>query len=157
MEGIVEEVINDVSWELTTMLEDYIKMFTYRFEYYPNSVYHNKSHEPTYEFLRAWKWSKIRKEVKSMFMEMQYDSSDMRYDPKTWLHGSYSGDARENLADILNVTGYTSSLMAPSGTRLLSKLRMPYWDLYIEALFSRGKLNQMFDKEFRRFGIKRVK
>jgi hypothetical protein len=154
MEEIIEQVIDDVSWELSDMLEEYIRLFVYGFEYFPNAVYYKGSGQPTFQFLRAWKWGQIRKAVSRYEKEIYYDPSNMQYDPKAWLHGSFAGDSRSNLADILNISGYTSSLSL-NGKRPLSKLRMPYWSLFVEALFQRDKLNKLFDKNFRRFGVTR--
>lgn len=160
MQDIAEEVIEQVSFDLAKLLVDYIDMFVYKYEYFPNQTYYKGSGKPTYEFRKAWKISKIKPTVKGITQEIYYDWQSMSYDPDTWKHGSnvpgWPQDAREQLADWLNVTGYTSGLSL-NGTRPLSKLRMPYFDIWTEKLFDKNEIRNRLDKEFKSYGIVRTR
>lgn len=160
---IAELVIQNVSKTVLEKLQDNILRYTYSYEYYPNMWYYDYDRKedddagtPTFEFYYAWKWKAMKKLVDTRISELFYDYSKMREDEATWLHAStFAGKAAENLMDILNVDGYTSSLM--SGSRHFSKLRKPYWDLFIESMFAGGEITQMFDKEFKKLGIKYIR
>jgi hypothetical protein len=74
----------------------------------------------------------------------------MQYDPKTYLHGDpIHGDMREKLADILNVDGYDRE------NAFGGKLRKPYWDNFIDDMFSgagsAGELDYLFQQAIFRY------
>ena len=118
-------------------------------------IYFDGSGRPTFQFYEAWDWLGIKRTLGSVIRELMYDPSNMDYDPNTWLHGStIGGDARSNLADILNKPFKgdgmrTSGLMI--GNSYFSKKRKPYWDITIEELFDKGKIKEMIDKELAKF------
>ena len=154
---VSEMVIENASSAILDKLQDDIMTYTYTLEYFPNKMYHSSlpkgsSYHPTFEFMLAWVFSSMKRTVTGRVKELYYDSSQMNFDPNTWLHGStFGGDARANLADILNVSGYTSELMA--GSRHFSKLRQPYWDLFITSMVVKGEVNTLFRNELSRMGI----
>jgi hypothetical protein len=173
LKPIVDSVLEDVSGKVLNLLKEHIYRDVYRLEYFPNKIYHGTSYEdkmgggkstfhsyPTFQFLDAWKLSDMKNVVNGSVKELFYDWSGMDFDAETWLHGSKWGDARENLAEILNVYGYTSSLMVSSvvghyvpNDRPFSKLRAPYYELFLVDLFVKGELITMFVEAFAERGF----
>lgn len=166
LEDIGQIVIQNVSDKILEKLQENIKKYVYEYEYFPNKSYYNGSKRPTFEFLDAWKWDQIKVSVKDITTELFYDYSGMGYDPDRWLHGSrIGGDARANLADILNklvyLDTYTSSLMLSQITNLgantpdrpFSKARGKYWDITIRELFDQQQITRWFDNELAAFGF----
>ena len=149
LSSIVEDVIDEVSNKILARLQWNIMKYTYMFDYFPNKIYFDNTGNPTFEFLHAWVRDDIRKAGKSLTRQIFYDYSNMKFDPKKYLHGSPSrGDEREKLAEILNVSGKPGEWEA--------KERAPYWKITIEELFGGGLITQMFDDAFRKRGIIRI-
>jgi len=151
---ISEEVIEKVSAKILKKLQANIKKYVYEYGG-ANKVYYDGSGKPTFQFFEAWDWQSIKHTLSSVARELMYDPSGMDYDPETWLHGStFGGDARANLADILNKPFRgdgmrTSGLMM--GNSYMSKKRKPYWDITIDELFDRDGIKKMIDIELRKF------
>lgn len=165
MEEVTKEVFEIIAKKLydkasglgvAGKLAEAIQRDTYENEYFPNKVYYNQTGMPTYEFIKSWTWRDTVVALGTITKELYYDPSNMSFDANTWKHGSpFGGDARANLAEILDVNGYTSSLKAPSG-RPFSKKRKAYWtDNFIKSLFDDKELEQMFDEEFSKRGFER--
>lgn len=149
MGQVSEAVIESVSEIILKKLQDNIWRDTYMSDYYPNVEYYGGSGKPTGQFVSAFQWSRIFYSIKKLTRELYYDPSDMKYDPDTYLHGSkVGGDARESLADILNVDGYTSSWNW--------KKRKPYWDNTIRELFEGKIIEKEFQKALKQYGFKKI-
>lgn len=163
LNSVIEEVLESVSKRVLDALKQHIYKDTYKFEYWPNRMYHSRGAGdgyPTFQFLDAWKLSEMKRTVSGAVKELFYDYSGMDFEAESWLHGSRWGDARENLAEILNVAGYTSSLMVSSvvghyvpNDRPFSKFRAPYYDLFITDMFAKGELQSIFVEEFAEMGF----
>lgn len=168
LETITTEVINEVSEKIYTridkksILQHFIKTEVYVSP--PNQYYARGSKKPTGEFLKAWSWTRTKVDMRSVVKELFYDPTFLSLDIDEWIHGSFDGDARENLADILNLAfnkyqpGYTSNLMWPpiGGKKHFSKFRQPYWKDFIEFLFDKGELEKMFKDAFAKRGVKKI-
>jgi hypothetical protein len=114
---------------------------TYSFEYYPNKMYYNNTKNATFQFYRAFRWKKIERSLTEVKRELFYDWESMRTDPATFLHADPSGtDMREQLADILNVSGEAGD-----------KQRQPFWDITIADLFAAGGIKDLFDSALNKY------
>lgn len=152
MEKDAEEILNEVSQLALKALRKSIIDNVYKYDYFPNVSYFDDTGRPTFEFLRAWEmdnphWSTLTENIKSISKKIFYTPKDMQFDPKKWLHGSFAGDARDTLMDILNTATKgdgerTSNLKI--GNSYLSKRRKPYWDIFIEDMLSGGQLAKWF-------------
>jgi len=133
--GIASKVIEKVSTDMLFILKGYINDETYTDV--PNAWYYNGDKKPTYQFREAFEFTKIENKMKQIVTELFYNWQEMSYDPDTFLHGSpWNGDMRQQLADILNVDGSTG---------FSNKIRQPYWDDYIKAMFDQNGLTKLFD------------
>lgn len=143
--NILEDTIEKVSDKVLEMLIEYINKYVYGSNPKPNEIYYNGTRKPTYEFREAFRWDEMKKGLIEISRMLFYDPSKMRHDADTYLHGSkVGGDSRANLADILNVSGFTSSWNW--------KKSEPYWDNFIDDLF-KGELDKMFTEAFKYYGI----
>jgi len=144
MERAARNAINSATKEILSLFrEEYIMKYVYQ-SHDPNKRYHADTRKPTYEFKNAWDWTGIEKRINMLVTELWYNSSNMDYSEKTMKHGSkYSSpnDVTGNLADILNKRGLSSSLW-------LSVNREPYWDIFIEKVFSGGELDRILSRHF---------
>lgn len=135
LEAITEEVLD-------LFRKEYIRKYVYN-SHGSNVDYHAGSGVPTYEFENAWDWTPIRRQVNSLVTELWYNPSRLTFDADTFKHGSiYSRpeDVRASLMDILNKTGYSSSLW-------LSVSRdTAYWEQFLIDMFDSGKLGQIINK-----------
>lgn len=151
MQKICEEVIKKVSDELLFRLHNAIQKYTYR-SHGPNKYYYDGSRKPTYEFLNAFQLTNMESDLTQVTRSIFYNWQSMRADPDTWLHGSnikgWYPDAREQLADFLNKSGLSSSLP-------ISVNHEPFWSNFLDEWTENGKVFQLFDREFRRYGIRR--
>jgi len=113
-----------------------------------NSWYLDGTGIPSYEFRDlAWVMAPIRKTIREIVGKIYYDGKRMDADEATWKHYSKIGDwgdSREYLADILNKSGWTSSLHW--------KKTAPYWDKLINLL-DNGEFDKIFRREFKKLGI----
>jgi hypothetical protein len=148
--AIANSVIVEVTNEIMKMLQNRIIEDVYEYDPMPRRWYYNKTGRPTYEFLRAFQWHDIKSTLTEITKELYYNWPSMNYDPKTYLHGSKTfGDLRHKLADILNVNGLDSFY------NFTARERRPYWDNFIDQLFSGGEggeINSFFEKALRKYG-----
>lgn len=134
---VLNDVISNVSDRIIGLLQDNIKKFA--------TAQGSDWYQKTGEFEAAFKWNDIKASLNSISREMIYDWETMTFDPKKFIHGSpWGGDARQNLWDILNVSGPTSSL--------LWKYSMPYLDITISWLTNGGWL-ELFRQELQKSGL----
>ena len=142
LKTIAKDVINSVSNDVMKKLQERIILDVYTADPRPNRYYYNKTGRPTYEFLRAFKFDKIKETVDEITETLFYDYASMRFDPKTFLHGSESlGDLRERLSDLLNVEGFDTE------NSFGGKMRHPYWKNFIDELFAdTHELDYLFSK-----------
>jgi len=153
LKDIAETSIKEVSKDVTKQVRANIMKYVYENEYFPNKHYYNGSGRPTFQFLRAFKWKPFSRSGNILSKKLFYDYESMTFNADTWLHGSNVpgwGDAREHLADILNINGRRSLLKI--GDSYMAKKVKPYWDITIEELFDENGLSDMFDKELTKFG-----
>lgn len=150
MERIATKIINNVSKKILKLLQDNIKEYTYG-SHAPNSVYLNGSKKPSGEFLKAWDWKPIEKNVNGLVRNLYYNWQSMSVDEGGYKHSSVSDlwpiDTREQLADYLNVYGKDSSLW-------ISVDRQPYWSITIAELTLLSY--KWFDEEAKKMGLKRL-
>lgn len=145
MERLVRQAVDDITKEVLDLFKrQYVRRYVYD-SHGANKKYHAGSRKPTYQFEKAWEWTELRKQVNILATEMWFNWETLNYNESTFLHGSkYSSpnDVRENLMDILNKKGYSSSLW-------LSVSRdVPYWDKFIEDMFARRQLEKIVEKHF---------
>jgi hypothetical protein len=149
MGDILEDVIKEVSEKALDLLRSYILLDVYA-HHGRNVDYYNMSAKPTLEFLHSWKLENIVRAMPNIIRELYQDWETMRFDEPTFLHGSkynrtHAHDQRENLAEILNKDGRTSSLWLAVEVR-------PYWDNFIEDL-SKGRIDQWFEQALEDRGV----
>jgi hypothetical protein len=153
MEQKAREALDGTSKEiLETFQNEYIKKFVYD-SHGGNVDYHNKTRRPTYEFLNAWQFTEIRKQVDTLVTEMWYNPGRLEFDMNTFKHGSlYSSppDVRASLMEILDKAGYSSSLW------LSVSRSTPYWQQFLEDAFSGGLLERILMKHFKDKGFVRI-
>lgn len=143
---LAEEALEEIAEEVLDLFKkEYISRYAY--------ISNPQLYERTMQFRESWKWTELKKFVKTLSKEMYYDPSGMTFNPEKFQHGSkYSTppDVRDNLMDILNKKGYSSSLW-------LSVYReTPYWDRFIADMFQGGALDKIIDKHFRSKGFIRI-
>jgi hypothetical protein len=149
---ILDKVIEEVSKKILKILQKHIKEDVYEFDG-SNKVYFNGSGKPTFQFYQAWDWKAMKKTVNQITKELVYDPRNMDFDPDKWLHGSFAGDARKTLMDILNKPFKGDGMRTSSlkfGNTFLSKRRRPYWDLTIEEL--NETIDRLILSELQKFG-----
>jgi hypothetical protein len=138
---VIEDVINNVSDKAIQLLRDDIEKYAVN---QPSDWY-----ERTNEFENAFRWDDLAINLTNFSRRLFYDPTTMAtYDANNFIHGSpftNGGDARDNLADILNVENYTSSLHW--------KLSHPYWDIFVSQLIDGGQLDVWFKEELRSVGL----
>ena len=169
-ENLINQVSKDIVDENVSEPSDGISMGylqkmiwekTYTNDYFPNVAYYtpikskkyallqeyiltdeiNEGAMPTFQFFRAFRWRPIKRGINDIKKQLFYDWGSMQYNGDTFLHGNPDMDMREQLADILNVSGSPGSF-----TR--NKMRQPYWDITINELFNSGGLKSLFDMYF---------
>jgi hypothetical protein len=153
MQKVMTGAIEQVSKALLTQLQQYIMENVYMYDYYPNIKYHDKIKSsgrggavPTFQFLKSFQWRAIEIELTKITKELFYNYPSMLYDPATYLHGSYAGDVREKLADLLNIRGWDTGIFG-------GKERNMFWDNYIDQVFNDTELKTMFITAFSKQGI----
>lgn len=144
LEKEAESAIEDASKEVLQILKkDYILKYAY--------TKSPKVYRRTMEFLDSFDWGEIKSSINTLTREMSYRSENLpSYDPEKFVHGSFIGnpnDARENLADILNKTGFSSSLW------ISVERKRAYWDEFINEMFSGGRLEKILRKHFLNHGF----
>jgi len=150
MNKILETIINNVSNKVLELLQNRIREDVYEFGGYPNKFYLMGTGLASGEFLRAWKWEGVKKQITSIVNKLWYDYLSMEYDPLNYKHGSfYGGDRREELAEDLNVYGVALNSDFP----INGKERRPFWNNFLWGLFEENQLEKLFIEEFSNFGI----
>lgn len=153
LERAIEEALDAASEELLEVFKKkYIQKYVYE-SHGINEIYHGGSGKPTREFSEAWDWTKIKKQLNLLTKELWYNPSKLGFDMETFKHGSpYSTppDSRASLMDILNKSGYSSSLW------LSVNRDVPYWDKFVEDCFSGGLLERTLSKHFLAKGFIRI-
>lgn len=150
----VNDIMASMQKEVKKILDDYINLDTYGMpDGLPNDDYYNGTRMPTFQFRDdAFHFSELDQIANEITTELFYDWEQMEYDGDTKLHGNPREDLRSALADILNVR--TSFFLG-------EKEREPFWDNFIEAMFSNKLLDTLFDsyirKRFKRIGIDVIK
>lgn len=147
IERLAEEALEAVADRvLKKFKEDFVEPIVLN-SHGPNSVY-----EKTGQFEDAWEWTALKKDLKTLSKEMWYNPSKMTLDRKNFVHGSNypPNDARTELMDILNKSGYSSSLWVSV------RRPAPYWDVFILAAFQGGLLSKIINEEFSKRGFKKV-
>lgn len=147
-ETVLRGVIEDVSDWLLDKLVQQIKKDVYG--KVPNKWYTKGSGKPTFEFLNAWEWTKLKKTSNQFIRELYFNRSTLVSDPNGWIHRSnvYGwGSSVEYIEKILNVSGFTSSLEM---FHVPSAIRKPYWDNFIEKWITSGKLDKEIQKRLQR-------
>lgn len=178
VEKTLKPVLEEVGKNLLYDLEEQIKKDIYLNDYFPNMRYYGVEMEdeeygeaqPSLEFLYAWSSKTIKsgRYKNSSTIEIKYDPSEMT---KKFHKSITDGrDVRKWLHKILNVDGYTSSLMAgqpeqidelgkiikPSTLRPVSKLRKPYWNNFIKKIKSKSLISKYMKQEAKKLGVNLV-
>jgi hypothetical protein len=152
VEKLAREAIESITIEVLNLFKTYVYKHVYT-SHGSNAIYHDGSGLPTYEFMEAWQWSEIRKQLDVISTQMWFNPGRMDFDMDTFKHGSkYSTppDARASLMDILNKTGYSSSLW------LSVSRKVAYWDEFISDMFDRGELGKIVTRHFLSKGFQKV-
>jgi len=143
---IATEVMPKVQENISKELDENIYKLVYALDYFPNHYYLDKTGQPSWQFRYAFKWGDNPISNLGVSKILYYDWQSLTFEPSIFLHGSpQGGDARENLADILNVEGYDRGLFG-------GKLRGRFWDNTLNDLLS-GTIQNWFRDEFKKFGI----
>lgn len=148
IEILVKEALEDITKEvLDQFKKNYIRKYVYSSpdSHSPNKLYHGGTGTPTFEFEKAWDWTPVKKQLKSLVTEMWFNPSRMTFNSDSFRHGSiYSRpeDVRASLMDILNKDGYSSSLW------LSVKRKEAYWDKFLEDMIDDGQLGKIIEKHF---------
>lgn len=150
MEEKAKIALENVTSEVLELFKtQYVDKYVYN-SHGANQVYHGGSAKPTGQFREAWEWEDIKKVTNTLVTAMWYNPKNLSFDSDTFLHGSkYSSptDVRNTLMDILNTSGYSSSLW-------LSVSRSnAYWDEFITDMFSSSKLSNIIKKHFVKQGF----
>lgn len=162
MLSIAEEVVDKVADNVIKRLKENIMRYVY--EYHGS----NKEYSPTYEFLESFDWGDVKKNVSGFIREMAYLPERLgSFDPGGWIHGSnypsegYDKDARDNLADILNLGGKTGERGGFTSSMFISVPVKPYWNITMRELLDDGLLEKWIDKEIkavaRKYGFVAIK
>lgn len=158
MSLIISRAIGRIILRMAADLKKQILEDVYYEDYFPNQMYFDDggrptgSRHPTWEFLNSWDTSPVINRGNEIYAELFFNPKKLSLDTDKWKHGSpISGDARDNLADILDLAfnnyqaGYTSGLMV--GDRHMSKFRKPYWENFIKNMFDKGQIEEWFIEE----------
>ena len=144
----MNKVLNKAGKDLLSKLEKRIEKDTYKVEKQANTVYKRRN-----EFIKAWKVS-IAKNItpKSSQLSILYDSSKIDVvHHKSIVKGEIFDVSLFD--EMLNIDGYTSSLMTPKQKRHVSKLRKPYWDRFINNDVKRGGLKRLIVQRAKEQGL----
>lgn len=134
------------------ILEDFKKEFIDRIVY--NSHGRNAFYKPTNEFRDAWEWTEISMKANMLVTELYYNPSGMSFNAERFIHGSSWSkppDVRDNLMDILNKRGLSSS------ANLSVSRPAAYWDIFIWSLFRGGMLSKILNEELKAVGFTKRK
>lgn len=160
---LTKRALNKLGDKLLDELSEQILKDTYNADYMPNMVYYGGKYgddnygfyEPTYEFLEAWNKTINASKAKNE------SSISIGYNPKALSAKPHRSivtgkDVRKNLANMLDVEGYTSSLEVGSmgnpemgieaTIRNVSKYRRPYWKNFMNKLRKRGLMRKLIQQ-----------
>jgi hypothetical protein len=142
---LAEEALDLTTEEVIRLFRNnYLKLYAY--------IANPQMYERTYEFYKAWQWSEVKKDVKSLATELYYNSDDVKtFDAERFIHGSkYSKP--ENVSDTLPeiLEGKKSSLW-------LSVYRpIKFWEKFLEDMLDSGQLEKILYKHFSTKGFTRI-
>lgn len=155
---VIEEVVKSVSERAKKLLQKHINADTYGIGKTNmgtpsiNKSYLNHTGKPSYEFRdKAWD-IQFQKNLEGYLFSLFYDGSKLTPPSKVYpyLHGNAEGtnniDRRNQMADILNVSG-----VASDGDMNDTKVREPFWDNFEEEL--RQKIGGWLYTEFNNRGL----
>lgn len=148
MEQKATEALELITSEVLERFQrDYIRRYVYE------SHASNKVYEPTYEFINAWNWSALKREINRISTELWYDPSKLpTFEPENFIHGSYYGsrplDVRDNLPAILE--GMRSSLWISISRPI------KFWQQFISFMIEGGGLEKIIEKHFASKGFVKV-
>lgn len=117
-----------------------------------------KQYTATFDFLNAWNWTPLKKEITKISKEMWYnpdlmfhsDISDGKYQ-----HGSKYGSpplAIKELMEILDKTGRSSSLFLSNGVNR----KGAYFKEFENDMFGGGMLEKIITEEFSKVGFVKI-
>jgi hypothetical protein len=149
LEDILERIIKKVSEKILKQLQKDIIENVYK-SHSPNRVYFDNTRKPTMEFYRAWKWDEVTRGVNELTRTLFHDWESMGVDEGGYKHSSVSAnwpiDTRQFLPEYLNVDGHDSSLW-------ISVTRRPFWDCFLEKMFTGGMIDKWFEEELKKAGM----
>ena len=148
MEKLVDEALEDASDEVIEIFKkDYILKYVY--------IDNPKMYQRTNDFLNAWNWTPIKKEINKISKEMWYNPGMMSSNIDLYQHGSvYSRPpvVIASLMEILDKAGRSSSLWLSNGV----DRKEPYWKKFIEDMFKGGMLDKILAKHFSKRGFVKI-
>jgi len=143
---IVDKIMPIVQKNISEELHENILKWVYYEDYFPNKYYYNKTGIPTWQFLNSFLWKDNPISTLGSSKILYYAWETLSFDPLTALHGSErGGDARENLAEILDVEGYDKGIFG-------GKLRGAFWKNTMDDLLS-GTIESWFKTQFANYGV----
>lgn len=114
-----------------------------------------KAYERTWDFLNAWDWTPLKKEIKRISKEMWFNPGKITHtniDDGFYQHGSKYSKPEiviASIMEILDKKGRTSSLWLSNNTNR----KEAYWQKFIEDMFDGGELSKIIEEEFRLVGF----
>jgi len=145
LKPLLKDVVNAVAKRVEDKIIANIDEYVYIGR---NEYYYDGSAMPTYEFRESWK-SDGAKSIPNGFEAEIYSHYDMmRLDKDTFLHGSYWGDVRKYLPEIIE-EGLSGKLFGEGFWRE----KRPFFSKTIEQLESQGLIQKWYIEEFRKRGL----
>ena len=148
IEKLAEEALEKIADRvLTEFQRDYIAKYVY--------IDSPKMYQRTFDFLRAWDWTPVKKEIMTLSKTMWYNPGKVSPDIDKYQHGSIYSRPEiviSSLMDILNKQGRSSSLWLSNGVNR----KEAYFDKFIEDFFDGGRLEKIITQEFSKRGFKKV-
>lgn len=148
MESLAGEAIEKATDRILTEFQrDYIAEYVY--------INNPKMYERTFDFVRAWDWTPIRKEMNKISTTMWYNAGKMDYNIDKFQHGSIYSRPEvviASLMEILDKKGRSSSLWLSNGVNR----KEAYFQKFIKDFFEGGKLNKILSEEFKKVGFTKI-
>ena len=132
---------------LTEFQRDYITEYVYT-----DNV---KMYERTYDFIRAWDWTPIKKEINKVSTMMWYNAGKMDFNLDKFQHGSKYSTPESviaSLMEILDKKGRSSSLWLSNGVNR----KEAYFQKFIEDFFKGGRLERILSEELEKVGFSKL-
>lgn len=145
LQPILKSVVEAVGKKAEAKVKEYIESEVYS---YHGNYYYDGTGNRTGEFKESWTTSDAKNIGDGYQVEVSSDPSKMRFDADTFLHGSYAGDVRGFLGEIIN-EGLAGSLF---GSGFWDEKR-PFFDKTIQDLVDNGLIDKWFKEEFLKHGI----